>query len=1652
MTRFIPIVVLVSAVLPAVFAQRVEWTGPGSNGHFYELTAAAETWDAAKSEAIAKGGHLATITSAGEQAFLVASFGTASDHWIGFTDRGSEGNFYWITGEAVSYTNWGPGEPSNAGCGPSTNCEDVTVISAMYQGGWNDLGVGSAFPGPYFGIIEYETPPQADAVQDFSITANPNGVWSYGYTNSLGSGLVLHNTAQADYVPGVDRWWSSAVDPTVLGVSRNKTGAAITTNPPTATYPPDMLLMHPTLPTVYEVVRWTAPVSGPYSIKGSFAGLDIFTSVADTDVHVLRNSTTELVPVTVLHGIGTQAPFATTAILNAGDTIDFAVGVGPSGVHNNDSTGLKATITPIAAITQNPANSHWYQVVVSTGGWSQAKAAAASMTFQGMPGHLATITSSAENSFACSLFSAGGYPIGQYWIGGYQDHAAPDYSEPAGGWRWVTGESWNFTFWSASEPNNDQGLEDDLLMYSTAPCAWNDGKTNDLSQPGFLVEYEPVIAATPQTAVLGGGGSPQEPSPMSTEPVNTATGNYYMTRTDLAVPGKGIPFVFTRSYNSADSYSGPLGLGWTHSFNLVLVQNPDGSIAIKQGDGSVIGFSASGGNYSPSTPGVFDSLVKNGDGSFTLTHKNQTQVTFNGAGQLTAITDRNGNRQTLSYDASGNLTGITDTSLRSYTLSYDSSKHLTALADPSGRTVHYAYDASGHLASVTDPAGGIITFTYDGGSRLASATDPRANVFLQNSYDSQGRVIAQTNARNFTTTFAYNAPSAGMTTITDPLGNVTQQVSDSSFRFIKQIDALGGVTSYSYGSNNLRPSVTDPLGRVQSFAYDANGNLTGATDANGKTTQFFYDPKNNLTKIIDRLNRTTQFAYDSKGNLLSLLDAAGNTSSFTYDSFGQALTAKNARSFTTSFSYDAAGNLVQVTDALGGTVQLAYDTVGRLLSVKNQLGNTTVRTYDADNRLLSIKDPLANLTQFAYDSNGNMTQLTDANGKITKYAYDATNKLMQVTDAIGGITLYAYNGNTDLVSVTDAKGHTTNYAYDPLRRLKTTTDPLSRQKQYGYDAVGNITSTLDGNNKINSFGYDTLNRLVSMALSDGKSVAYTYDALGNRLSMTDWRGSTHYKTDLLNRVTSVTTPDSKTVGYSYDAIGNRTTLSYPSGKPVQYQYDALNRLLQVTDWNNSVGTYSYDAAGNLTKTMVTTTATNNQYPPTAIYSYDAANRLTKIINTAKKLTLSSFGYALDNVGNRIQVTDVNNGVTKFGYDGLYRLTSWTNPSSQLTQYIYDAVGNRLSLVAPSGTTNYSYDAADQLLTAGSTTFAYDGNGNQITKTAGSNVTSYGWDVLNRLTSVVVGSNNTQYRYDGDGNRISQQIPAGTYQYVNDSIAGLPVVLDENGPDGIIDYTYGQGMIAAYGSAFQSFYQVDGLESAADVVNQTGTAQASYTYDPWGQATATLDVLGTKNKYRFTGEALDPASGLVYLRTRYYDSGIGRFVTPDKKRSSLHGTRYQYGLANPTRYFDPSGLDVWDWLDAHFSHIKETQQNYLQLQQRIDECNSPNSDPTCSDPDSLSQRQQNEFEHYNNNAGQATIQGFQVAYPATPSWLDLIIHPIQTLKDAFGVKTALAPTIDSPPSQNADDPNQVKGAAVTLAPVPEYQNPNFQVFQPVSKVQ
>lgn len=162
-------------------AHWTQWrTEDGGNGHWYALTSGAQNWTEAEAEAVVQRGHLVSVNSAAEQAFLEQAFLRGPNRlrplWIGLNDAAVEGQFAWSSGEPVTFTHWFSGEPNDFDS--RFGSEDfVTLnwhfaddpVSPSRYGRWNDNATGgSSFvkqsDGPYFGIMETALDPRGPAL------------------------------------------------------------------------------------------------------------------------------------------------------------------------------------------------------------------------------------------------------------------------------------------------------------------------------------------------------------------------------------------------------------------------------------------------------------------------------------------------------------------------------------------------------------------------------------------------------------------------------------------------------------------------------------------------------------------------------------------------------------------------------------------------------------------------------------------------------------------------------------------------------------------------------------------------------------------------------------------------------------------------------------------------------------------------------------------------------------------------------------------------------------------------------------------------------------------------------------------------------------------------------------------------------------------------------------------------------------------------------------------------------------------------------------------------------------------------------------------------------------------------------------------------
>jgi YD repeat-containing protein len=237
--------------------------------------------------------------------------------------------------------------------------------------------------------------------------------------------------------------------------------------------------------------------------------------------------------------------------------------------------------------------------------------------------------------------------------------------------------------------------------------------------------------------------------------VNCLSGNLMTTIPIVAYPGK-MPVSFALVHNSArctiqyfPQPQPPIAMGWTHTLNVYLQGAGSEFVTVVHGDGSSDAYSQNVDQSFTPPAGVFDTLVLNGDGTYTLTRKGGVRLNFGTNDKLSTIVDLNGNTVTLAYGANGHVSSITDPSGRVLSLGYDASSRLSTITDPSNRQFSLSYDAGHFLQLVTlpSPGGGApqpyceFTTSLFGGQPfgpIASFRNRRGTAVRLLTYDGQG--------------------------------------------------------------------------------------------------------------------------------------------------------------------------------------------------------------------------------------------------------------------------------------------------------------------------------------------------------------------------------------------------------------------------------------------------------------------------------------------------------------------------------------------------------------------------------------------------------------------------------------------------------------------------------------------------------------------------------------------------------------------------------------------------------------------------------------------------------------------------------------------------------------------------------------------------
>jgi len=885
---------------------------------------------------------------------------------------------------------------------------------------------------------------------------------------------------------------------------------------------------------------------------------------------------------------------------------------------------------------------------------------------------------------------------------------------------------------------------------------------------------------------------------------------------------------------------------------------------------------------------------------------------YDDQGNQTKMTDANGRVYKYTYDGNGNMLTATDplNQVSSYTYSGNHNK-ITSYKDNKGFLYTLSYDAAGNLTQLITPGNNIYTATYNAKGDIISSTDPKGNIFTYN-YDAYG------NPANVTGPNGYNA-----TLSFDARGNL-----------LAYTDARGNNSSAEYDILNRLKKITDPINNNVQFTYDANGNIVSVLNKNNEPSIINYDASDRMVKITGPTGNKVNLGYDAMDNLTSIKNALGHETKFSYDTRNRLKASKDPQNNSRGMSYDANGNVTSITMPNGQTVHYTYDALNRVTAISdnngiiasivydknnnitsytNGAGATTSAIYDSLNRIKQITDPLGNSAAYIYDKNNNIIAVTDRNGFTSHYTYDSLDRVKTFTNNNGFVITVGYDAMSNVVSLKDQNNNTTTYTYDNLNRRKRMTYPDGSFNEYTYDNKGNVISNRLTDGTIVNFLYDTLNRVIARQLPGGESFTYSYDALVRIISATNNAGTVTLTYDALNRITSETF-DGRTTSYQYNIAGRTQTLIYPDGSTVIKEYDTRNRLVKILKDSVVIVEYAYNNDNQLTnKTFANGVSSNMQY--------DFANRLTSISTANGTIQNTSFTY--DKEMNKTAITRNNNPLLseQFTYDNGYRLTNYKRGpvGSPVTQnsYTYDAVGNR-TLANINGTiSNYSINNLNQITAVSggqNVSFTYDGRGN---------LTFDGifyklYDAEGRLISDSSSPTNViNYTYDAFNRRVIKNSNGIALKY---GYSGLSQIEERDAGNALLNSTVFTGFLSPVvndkgGSRF--YFHQNELNSVEAITKSNGGLAEQYRYDVYGKPSR-YDSLNnpmpasiTGNRFGFTGQEYDSASGSYHFFFRNYSPATGVFNQRDLIEYGDGMGMYQYVGNNPANGVDVMGLETSD---------------------------------------------------------------------------------------------------------------------------------------------
>ncbi len=942
----------------------------------------------------------------------------------------------------------------------------------------------------------------------------------------------------------------------------------------------------------------------------------------------------------------------------------------------------------------------------------------------------------------------------------------------------------------------------------------------------------------------------------------------------------------------------------------------------------------------------------------------RTTYTYDGRDNVLTVTDPLGKVTTTTYDAKGRKTVVEDAGGFETTFAYDAARNLLlTTTDALGDVVTYTYNPNGTLQKVTDALGHATQFTYDAFGRQATVKDP-LNRTAETVYRPDGSVQYTIDARGNRTDYAYNY-GGELTTVTyqddstttflyDGVGNRTRMVDtdgqlDITYDALNRpltrtrtspagtetvsytYDAVGNLetlgypggfsVTYAYDDARRLLSVTDSSARETSYGYDDNGRLLTVALPNGTSASYAYDDAGRITSVTHALGQTpfatVAHTYDDRGNRLTRT-VDGVTESYTYDALARITEAAYPGARTVGYTYDATGNRTQMTEGLG-TTSYTYDVADQLLTAGDGL-----RTYDADGQLTRVGVGRS----FTWNDRGQLTGISPVTANAAPTARAGA-------DASGNVDWLMF---LDGSASTDPEGMPLSYTWTEvagnpatgaLRGLHAAKPALlaSVAGTYQFDLVvsdGVQTSVPD---RVQVTVAATPPAPVTQTIVPATGMSgyvvspYPTTRYFNGSDLITGRASTAIYLGAAQFALPTPPPQSTLTAATLTLTGKSVT-----GNTVTDQWSV--QLLPTTlDPNWAQANYTTISGATpdrtLTPELVGTGQVVANLPNAWTFTEDDLAVLKDRIAGSGKLSLRTRG---DTLGTSSRVTWYSGSATVASKKPTLTLSYTPEPLPD--QAPFADAGRSQTLDAPGDATldgRGSFDAegpvslfwtanaanpaavtlSDATVAEPSVTFTVPGIYRfDLAVTDGAAVTTTASTVVTVRSAPLPAS--ASFAYDGDGDRIAMTVGGVTTRFVVDPLPKNARVLAERTGETWTYHVYGHDLLYSVTGSALTVLHSDPLGSTVATTDATGAVTARMRYDVFGER---LDTDAATTAYTFAGERLD-ATALQYLRARYYDPAIGRFISRDPFPAQAADTqsfnRYVYVKNNPTNYVDPSG--------------------------------------------------------------------------------------------------------------------------------------------------